>query len=395
MASSGQMATLQASLEAVVNRDDDVLSIGLRTVNGELLVAAGPHAEHWRADYETGVEQNKVPVFRRGKKWGDLEVCFASTGGILGLNYWAPAWLLIVMVPALFIQYSIFLRKTLKHLDPSAGVPQHVQDALNTLSVGLVLMDDENRILFANQEFAESTGYENDDLDGTDLSELAWEVTGNQDLELLPWLQAETATGVVDDQLLQLMVDQRRRTFSINCTKVGNGMMATFDDITLLEEAREAAQQASESKSSFLANMSHEIRTPLNAVLGFTDVLRRGLVSDTEESLDHLNMIHRSGKHLLRLINDILDLSKIEAGKMDVESIDTQIGDIVIDTGRRTWCSSARKGLGSENSIQLIDSKNNPKRSDATTPNHYQSDRQRHQVYRAGIRNDRNGNDRR
>ncbi len=109
-------------------------------------------------------------------------------------------------------------------------------------------------------------------------------------------------------------------------------MMATFDDITLLEEAREAAQHASESKSAFLANMSHEIRTPLNAVLGFTDVLRRGLVTDAEESVDHLNMIHRSGKHLLELINDILDLSKIEAGKMDVESIDTQVDQIILDT---------------------------------------------------------------
>ena len=337
MASSGQMATLQRSLEAVVKRDDDVLSIGLRTMENQLLVVAGPHNEHWKAEYESGVQQNKVPVFRGGKKWADLEVCFAGTGGILGLNYWAPAWLLIVMVPALFFQYSIFLRKTLKHLDPSAGVPQHVQDALNTLSVGLVLLDDGNRILFANSKFGEAVERSSEDVEGEDLSMMAWDLPSEleeiDDPESeLPWKKVDHAKGVINDQLLHMTIDGRRRAFSINCTKVGNGVMATFDDITLLEEARAAALQASESKSSFLANMSHEIRTPLNAVLGFTDVLRRGLVTDTEESLDHLNMIHRSGKHLLRLINDILDLSKIEAGKMDVESIDTDLGELIVDT---------------------------------------------------------------
>ncbi|NNE01410.1 MAG: response regulator, partial [Pirellulaceae bacterium] len=70
---------------------------------------------------------------------------------------------------------------------------------------------------------------------------------------------------------------------------------------------------------------------PLNAVLGFTDVLRRGMVADSDEAVDHLNMIHRSGAHLLELINDILDLSKIEAGHMQVESIDTQVDQVVLD----------------------------------------------------------------
>ncbi len=129
-------------------------------------------------------------------------------------------------------------------------------------------------------------------------------------------------------------------TFSVNCTPVmGKGLMATFDDITAIEEnkaalavALGAAKDANEAKSAFLANMSHEIRTPLNAVLGFTDVLRRGLVTDSAESLDHLNMIHRSGSHLLELINDILDLSKIEAGRMQVESIDTNIDQVIYDT---------------------------------------------------------------
>jgi GAF domain-containing protein len=77
---------------------------------------------------------------------------------------------------------------------------------------------------------------------------------------------------------------------------------------------------ASQHKSEFLANMSHELRTPLNAVIGFSEVLRDRMFGDlTEKQEEYLNDIHASGQHLLSLINDILDLSKIEAGKMELE----------------------------------------------------------------------------
>ncbi|MEM1068386.1 MAG: ATP-binding protein [Planctomycetota bacterium] len=336
MASSAQFASLQATLDSVVNRDDDVQTIGLRRSNGELLVTAGDHSAHWDSTKENGVHQMRVPVFRKGEHWGNLEICFISTGGFLGLNYWAPAWLLVIMIPACFFQFAFFLRKSLKHLDPSDRVPQHVQDALDTLSVGLVLLNGDHRVLFGNREFSHSVGRSAAELMGSGLSELNWEMVAegqSADAEhVLPWIEATRNGHTVDDCILHLTVDGERRTFSVNCSKVGQGLMAIFDDITLLEQAREAAMAASESKSAFLANMSHEIRTPLNAVLGFTDVLRRGLVTDTDESVDHLNMIHRSGKHLLELINDILDLSKIEAGKMEVESIDTRVDQILLDT---------------------------------------------------------------
>lgn len=98
-----------------------------------------------------------------------------------------------------------------------------------------------------------------------------------------------------------------------------------------LLDAREKAETANRTKSTFLANMSHELRTPLNAVIGFSEILKRQMYGPLGDEVydEYANLIHESGTHLLDLINDILDMSKVEAGKMEIEPEPIDMVEIV------------------------------------------------------------------
>jgi PAS domain S-box-containing protein len=117
-----------------------------------------------------------------------------------------------------------------------------------------------------------------------------------------------------------------------------------------LRSARIAAETANQAKSRFLAHMSHELRTPLNAILGFADVIRQNMFGEVSPSRyrDYAQYIHESGSHLLEMINDVLDLSKIEAGKFELK-IEALDAPAIAQSG-----SKLVAGMAKENGVNLI-----------------------------------------
>lgn len=333
---------LEKILDLVVKRNPELISAGIRTKNGHLTVNIGEHFKHWQpttTKYSTDTHVF-VPIKYSNSHWGQVELRFKPLNKTGVLGYFSDPFVQFVLFIAwaCFFFYYFYLGKILKNLDPSQAIPGRVRSALDTMAEGLLVIDNKEQIVLANRAFSQLLDSEPEKLMGKRVRELPWlDDQGNSlQPDELPWHWA-LKTGKAQKNLrIRLTVsDQKRLTFMINCSPVLGaggkyaGVLVSFDDVTQLEEteielvkSKEKAEAANQAKSAFLANMSHEIRTPMNAILGFTDLLKRESGRyNSGESLKHLEIIQSSGKHLLDLINDILDLSKIEAGQMDMEQL--------------------------------------------------------------------------
>ena len=120
-------------------------------------------------------------------------------------------------------------------------------------------------------------------------------------------------------------------------------VLAVSTDITALKDAQQAAEAAATARENFLANMSHEIRTPLNGVLGMTSLLAKTELNEQQRS--YLQVIQGSGRHLLNVVNDVLDMAKITSGKLDMESIAFNLCDVMGQAAHPLAVQAQHKGI--------------------------------------------------
>ena len=359
---SERLATV---LEFVVERNADLLSLAVRRADGEPMVQIGEHEGHWQAlagGHSTDT-QLQVPIWSGAQKWGQVELRFRDPRWFAGIGVDIHPQVLLMLVIGVVstLIFYLYLSRTLRHLDPSKAVPPRGRAALDTMAEGLMVVDLDGFIVLVNQALAGIFGKEPDDIIGDSATAYAWTDADGEPYptEALPWARALREKRMLMNLRVRLVTaDGIARSFNVNCSPVlgdgerHGGVLVSFDDVTVLEqkevelrESRDAADAANRAKSAFLANMSHEIRTPLNAILGFTEILRRGYDRGGQEWKNHLGTIHSSGKHLLELINDILDLSKVESGKLEVERLETHPHDIVAEVVKVLGVKAREKGI--------------------------------------------------
>jgi hypothetical protein len=196
-------------------------------------------------------------------------------------------------------------------------------------SVGIGLVDMKARIVDTNPALCQMLGYTREELSGKRFTDFIFKQEG--DLELYKQL----VFGIRDRLEMERRFLHKDHRFvwalvSISIMSSTNGepeyFLAMIEDITErkqteleLCESKEAAEAGSRAKSEFLATMSHELRTPLNAIMGLSQLLQQEMVGSlNDKQKEYVNCIYSSGEHLLALINDILDLSKVEAGKEEL-----------------------------------------------------------------------------
>jgi PAS domain S-box-containing protein len=219
---------------------------------------------------------------------------------------------------------------------------QELRAVLDTATDGVLVLDRGGRVLTANRSAEALFGY-----DAADFAELAFAdlfapESRRSVTDYLERLARGAAAGILETGRDAIGRVKRGGLVPLYVTigriEDGEKFCAVLRDVTAwkrteeeLINARQQAERASTAKSEFLAKISHEIRTPLNAIIGFSEVMideRFGPVGN-ERYAQYLKDIHSSGGHLISLLNDLLDLSKIEAGKLELNFVSVNINDLV------------------------------------------------------------------
>lgn len=265
LAEKTDLGTMRRFLKSVLERNEDLESIGIRRTDGSLLIEVGAHANNWSTTTDVSSTENNVRVqlFAGAKPWGALELRFQSESGWKIFKKLSPNLRANLSLAALcLIVYYGYLRAVLRHLNPSKVVPTRVREALDTLSEGLLILDRDERIVLANRAFETATGTDSESLIGKSIHQIPFVSRDDQD-SMHPWSEALRTGNAVTGRLLGIGEPGKEELiFSVGTSPIVDpngkrrGVLASFEDVSNLERKKRELK----TMVDFLRESSDEIK---------------------------------------------------------------------------------------------------------------------------------------
>jgi len=334
---------LERLLTLVAKRNPDILSTGIRRESGQLVYKSPNHDRLWQqfnGDKSTP-SHVLVPLLRSGKPWGNVELRFEAlkSESFLGFVDKGIFKLLVFCLVIGFFVYLAFMLRTLRQLDPTAVIPERVNAAFDTLSEGVMIVDEDEQILLTNKAFSDKIGRDSFSMLGSKASELNWERVSKQKSGTeLPWLDVlKTGKASIGAQFNLKSEDGNTIKFAINASPIlspegkAQGVLITLDDITEIEERNVELQTMVQrlEKTQAQVNEQNKELTYLATRDSLTGCLNRRAFSEQFEvvfnasledgselccimvDLDHFKQVndnfgHATGDEVIKLLAEIL-----------------------------------------------------------------------------------------
>jgi signal transduction histidine kinase len=295
--------------------------------------------------------RDRAEILRRWYRDRDISL---AEFGLFAWTVGGLAWLAVHSLRA--GQFSAaYLRRSEARLKRQSLL---LQNTLESIGEGLAVFDARGRLIARNHRFCELIDLPHDLAIGASLSAiLTCQAVRGDFGDAEPQAEAARRLGQFyrDVPTVKERTTPAGRILQIRRSAMpGGAVVSVYSDITdvragesKLLQARSQAELANHSKSEFLANMSHELRTPLNAVIGFTEIISQELFGPVanEKYLEYIKDVHASSLHLLSIINDVLDMSKIEAGKLELQKEDVTLQNVIADVIRIVHERASSRGI--------------------------------------------------